>query len=229
MENVASFALLLAFVLAVYTFTASVLGALRRKERLQYSAYRATVAIFALVTFAAGSLVYALLTDDFRLVSVAGHSNRALPWFYKITALWSGQEGSLLLWSWMLAGYSVVAVWPNREKHRPMMAYVVATLAFVQGFFLTLNVFIANPFRLFAMNVDSQMVVRGPLDGNGLNPLLQHPAMAIHPPMLYLGYVGFTIPFAFALAALVGRYPGEKWIHLTRRWTMVAWGFQSLG
>ena len=153
MENVASFALLLAFILTLYAFAASVMGALRRKERLQYSAYRAMVAICGLVTVAVGCLVYALLTDDFRLIAVAGHSNRALPWYYKITALWSGQEGSLLFWSWLLAGYGARAVWLNREKHRTMMPYVVATLAFVQGFFLTLNVFIANPFRLFAMNV----------------------------------------------------------------------------
>ncbi|OFW23161.1 MAG: cytochrome C biogenesis protein [Acidobacteria bacterium RIFCSPLOWO2_02_FULL_59_13] len=229
MESVASFALLLAFVLTLYAFAASVLGAMRRKELLQYSSYRATAAVCALVTVAIGCLAYALLTDDFRIAYVAGHSNRALPWYYKITALWSGQEGSLLFWSWLLSAYGMLAVWLNREKHRAMMPYVVATLAFVQGFFLTLNVFIANPFQLFAMNVGGQMVVRGPLDGNGLNPLLQYPAMAIHPPLLYLGYVGFTVPFAFALATLLTQQAGEKWLVTTRRWTMVAWLFLTMG
>ena len=229
MESIASFALLLALVLAAYAIAASIGGALRQKPRLQYSAYRATAAIWVLVTVATGCLVYSLLADDFRLVSVAGHSNRALPWYYKITALWSGQEGSLLFWSWLLAGYSVAAVWLNREKHRPMMPYVVAALMVVQGFFLILNVFVAPPFQLLAINEGGQMVVSGPLDGNGLNPLLQYPAMAIHPPMLYLGYVGFSVPFAFALATLITRQAGEKWIETTRRWTMLAWLFLSMG
>ncbi|MBI4459770.1 MAG: cytochrome c biogenesis protein CcsA, partial [Acidobacteria bacterium] len=229
MENVASFSLVLALVLAAYAVAASLAGALLEKPRLQYSAYRATMAIWILVSVAAGGLVYALLSDDFRLVAVAGHSNRAMPWFYKITALWSGQEGSLLFWSWLLAGYSAAAVWLNREKHRSMMPYAVATLMVVQGFFLILNVFVAPPFQLLAMNEAGQMVVRAPLDGNGLNPLLQYPAMAIHPPMLYLGYVGFSVPFAFALATLITRQAGEKWIETTRHWTMLAWLFLSIG
>ena len=136
MENVASFALMLAFVLAVYTLVAAVLGIHLQKERLQYSAYRGTVAIWVLVTVAIGLLIYGMMTNDFRLAAVAGHSNRALPWYYKITALWSGQEGSLLFWSWLLAGYTMVAVLLNREKHRSMMPYAVATLEVVQGFFL---------------------------------------------------------------------------------------------
>ena len=229
METVASFSLLLAFVLVFYAFGASVFGAFGEKDRLQYTAYRATAAICILITVATGCLVYALLTDDFRLVYVAGHSNRALPWYYKITSLWSGQEGSLLFWSWLLAGYGMLAVWLNREKHRSMMPYVVATLMVVQGFFLTLNIFIANPFKLLALNQGGQMLIRGPLDGNGLNPLLQYPAMAIHPPLLYLGYVGFTVPFAFAIATLITRQAGEKWIATTRRWTMAAWLFLFLG
>ncbi|MBI3895333.1 MAG: cytochrome c biogenesis protein CcsA, partial [Acidobacteria bacterium] len=229
MENIASFALVLALVLAAYAVAASLVGLWRQKPRLQYSAYRATTAIWVLVTLATGCLVYALLTGDFRLVSVASHSNRAMPWYYKITALWSGQEGSLLFWSWLLAGYSAIAVWLNREKHRPMMPYVVASLMVVQGFFLILNVFVAPPFQLFAMNQGGQMIVQGPLDGNGLNPLLQYPAMAIHPPMLYLGYVGFTVPFAFALATLITQQAGEKWIETTRYWTMLAWLFLSMG
>jgi cytochrome c-type biogenesis protein CcmF len=134
-----------------------------------------------------------------------------------------------LLWSWILSGYAMVAVWLNREKHRAMMPYVVATLAVVQTFFLVLNVFIANPFQLFASNQGGAMVVQGPLDGNGLNPLLQYPAMAIHPPMLYLGYVGFTVPFAFAMATLITRQAGERWIETTRRWTMATWLFLSIG
>src|SRR3990172_7892250 len=229
MENVASFALMLAFVLAMYALVASVVGIQRQKERLQYSAYRATVAIWVLVTVAIGYLVYAMMTNDFRLAAVAGHSNRALPWYYNITALWSGQEGSLLFWSWLLAGYSMVAVQLNRERHRSMMPYAVATLMVVQGFFLVLNNFVANPFQLLAFNQGGAMVVQGPLDGQGLNPLLQYPAMAVHPPLLYLGYVGFAVPFAFAMATLITRQAGEKWIQTTRRWTMITWLFLSMG
>jgi len=220
---------MLAFVLAVYALLASIIGIRRQKERLQYSAYRATAAIWALVTVAMGVLIYSTMTNDFRLAAVAGHSNRALPWYYKITALWSGQEGSLLFWSWILASYGMVAVVLNRERHRSMMPYAVAVLMVVQGFFLTLNNFVANPFQLLALNQGGEMLVQSPLDGNGLNPLLQYPAMAIHPPMLYLGFVGFTVPFAFAMATLITRQAGDKWLETTRRWTMAAWLFLSIG
>ncbi len=229
MENIGSFALILAFLLTLYAIAASILGVLQKKERLQYSAYRATGAIWALVTLAVGCLLYALLTDDYRVAYAAGHSNRALPWVYKISSLWSGQEGSLLFWSFLLSTYSMIAVRLNREKHRDMMPYVTATLMVVLGFFLLMNVFVVSPFKLLAMNQGGQMVVSGPIDGNGLNPLLQYPAMAIHPPMLYLGYVGFTVPFAFALATLITKQAGERWIATTRRWTMVTWMFQSMG
>ena len=220
---------MLAFVLAVYAFIASVVGIRQQKDRLQYSAYRAVVAVGVLVTIATGILLYALMSNDFRFAAVAGHSNRALPWYYKLTALWSGQEGSLLFWSWLLACYCMVAVLLNRERHRSMMPYAVAVLMVVQGFFLILNNFVANPFQLLALNQGGQMIVQGPLDGSGLNPLLQYPAMAIHPPLLYLGFVGFTVPFAFAMATLITRQAGDKWIETTRRWTMVAWLFLSMG
>jgi cytochrome c-type biogenesis protein CcmF len=229
MENVGSFSLMLAFVLAVYAFVASIVGITRQKERLQYSAYRAVISVGFLVTVATGTLLYSLMANDFRLAAVAGHSNRSLPWFYKLTALWSGQEGSLLFWSWLLSCYGTVAVVLNRERHRSMMPYAVAVLMVVQGFFLILNNFIANPFQLLALNEGGRMIVQGPLDGNGLNPLLQYPAMAVHPPLLYLGFVGFTVPFAFAMATLITRQAGDKWIETTRRWTMVAWLLLSMG
>ncbi len=228
-ENLGSFTLILAFVLTVYAVGASLLGVLRKNERLQFSAYRATGVIWVLVTIAIGALIYALQTNDYRLAYVAGHSNTALPWYYKMTSLWSGQEGSLLFWSWLLSTYSMVAVHLNREKHRDMMPYVVTTLMVVLGFFLTMNAFVVSPFQELAMNQGGQMVVRGPVDGNGLNPLLQYPAMAIHPVMIYLGFVGFTVPYAFAMATLITKQAGEKWIATTRRWTMVTWLFQSMG
>src|SRR5581483_8684877 len=152
-------------------------------------------------------LVYALVGGDFRFAYVAEHSNRSMPLVYKFTAWWGGQEGSLLFWSWLLSTYAAVVVFTNRRKHRDMMPYVVGVMATVQTFFLVLNNFIANAFQMLATD---KLIVAVP-DGNGLSPLLQYPAMAIHPPMLYLGYVGFTIPFAFAIGSLITRQPGEGW------------------
>src|SRR3989454_398024 len=188
------------------------------------------MAVCVLITLAMGSLVYLFLTDNFSLAYVVGHSNRDLPTFYKFAALWSGQEGSLLFWSWLLSIYVFSVLYSYRAKHPELMPYVGVVLASVQLFFLILNVFIASPFKVLgALGPGGAMQVITQADGKGLTPLLQYPEMVIHPPMLYSGYTGFTIPFAFALAALLGRYPGEKWIHITRKWTMIAWCFQSAG
>src|SRR5208283_2270975 len=181
---------------------------------------RAGIATFAAVVLAGIVLVVAAFNDDFSIAYIFHHSNRALPAAYKFAVLWSGQEGSLLFWSLLLAGYGFVLRLRYKTDQR-LFAYASVIIASVQVFFLLILNFAAHPFA----------VMQGalPADGNGLNPLLQYPEMVIHPPMLYLGYVGFTVPFAFALAALIMRYPGEKWIHITRRWTMVTWGFLSLG
>jgi len=225
-----SFALLLALLAAVYAFVAGIFGIITRRTLLTKSAQHAGMAVFGLVTLAVASLEYFFFTNDFSLAYVAEHSNSALPWFYKFAALWSGQEGSLLWWSWLLSIYAFLALFLNRKRHPELMPYVGVTLAGVQIFFLILNNFVAAPFKVLgSMDPAGAMHVARISEGSGLNPLLQYPEMVIHPPMLYLGYTGFTIPFAFALAALLGRYPGEKWIHITRRWTMVAWCFQGIG
>jgi cytochrome c-type biogenesis protein CcmF len=225
-----SFALLLAFLAAVYAFGAGIAGILTRRALLTKSARNAGMAVFGLVTLAVASLEYFFFTDNFSLAYVASHSNRALPAFYKFAALWAGQEGSLLWWSWLLSVYAFLALFLNRKRHPELMPYVGVTLAGVQIFFLTLNNFVATPFKVLGgANAAGVMHVARLSEGTGLTPLLQYPEMVIHPPMLYLGYTGFTVPFAFALAALLARYPGEKWIHITRRWTMVAWCFQTVG
>ncbi len=230
MDIFGSFALLLALLAAVYAFVAGIVGIVTRRTVLTKSARNAGMAVFGLVTLAVASLEYFFFTDNFTMAYVAEHSNRALPLFYKFAALWSGQEGSLLFWSWLLSIYAFSALFLNRKKHPELMPYVGVVLAGVQTFFLTLNNFVATPFNVLASaNSSGVFHLARVTEGNGLNPLLQYPEMVIHPPMLYLGYTGFTIPFAFALAALLGRYPGEKWIHITRRWTMVAWCFQSIG
>ena len=230
MDIFGSFALLLALLAAVYAFVTGIVGIFTRRAILTKSARNAGMAVFGLVTLAVASLEYFFFTDNFSMAYVAEHSNHALPLFYKFAALWSGQEGSLLFWSWLLSIYAFSALFLNRKKHPELMPYVGVVLAGVQTFFLILNNFVATPFAVLASANSTGVFHLARLsEGNGLNPLLQYPEMVIHPPMLYLGYTGFTIPFAFGLAALLGRYPGEKWIHITRRWTMVAWCFQSVG
>ena len=230
MDIFGSFALLLALVAAVYAFVAGIAGIITRRPLLIKSARNAGMAVCVLVALAVATLEYFLQTDNFSLAYVAAHSNTALPWYYKLAALWSGQEGSLLWWTFLLSIYVFFALFLNRKRHPELMPYVGVILAGVQIFFLTLNNFIESPFRILgAADGTGVMHMARIAEGSGLNPLLQYPEMVIHPPMLYSGYTGFTIPFAFALAALLGRYPGEKWIHITRRWTMVAWTFQTIG
>ncbi len=230
MPEFGSFALLLSLVLSAYTLVFGGVALWRQRvagdggdaaaDRLGETARRAGLASFIAVSGAAFALVWASYTNDFSVQYILHHTNRALHPAYKFSALWSGQEGSLLLWAWLLATYGFVL----RLKHRVdvrLSAYASTILAGVQVFFLLLLNFAAPPFA----------IEPGPVaqDGFGLNPLLQYPEMVIHPPMLYLGYVGFAVPFAFALGALMMRYPGEKWIHITRRWTMVTWLFLTCG
>jgi len=225
-----SYALLLAFLCVLYAIGGGIGAVVTRRPLIIKSARNAGFAACALIWVGFASLVYLFFTDDFSVAYVAQHSNRNLSTFFKLPAVWSGQEGSLLFWSFLLSIYVFSALFTYRGKHPELMPYVGIVLASVQGFFLILNNFVASPFRIFAaQGADGILHLAAQADGRGLNPLLQYPEMAIHPPNLYSGYTGFTIPFAFALAALLGRYPGEKWIHLTRRWTMIAWCFQSIG
>ncbi len=229
MPELGSFALLLALVLSGYTLCAGAL-ALRQlstgrsgrisPERLAETARRSGIASFFAVSVAAFALLWAAFTNDFSVAYILHHSNRALPGAYKFAALWSGQEGSLLLWAWLLTAYGLVLRLRHKVDVR-LTAFASTILAGIQLFFLLLLNFAATPFSLVGGTI--------PPDGFGLNPLLQYPEMVIHPPMLYLGYVGFSVPFAFALGALMMRYPGEKWIYITRRWTMVTWLFLTCG
>jgi cytochrome c-type biogenesis protein CcmF len=225
MENVGALAVLLAFCISLYAIVASVAGRLRNKPFLVLSGERALLAVWVLISTAAGILIYSLMTGDMRMAYVASHTNRAMPLFYKFSAWWGGQEGSLLFWSWILSTYGAVVVLTGKGKHRVLMPWVVAILSTVQLFFLTLNAFVVSPFQVLALD----KVVTSVPDGMGLNPLLQYWAMVIHPPMLYLGYVGFAVPFAFAMASLISKAPGDSWIHTTRRWTIVTWLFQGTG
>ena len=223
MSQIGSYALLLALTLSAYSFLAGSLALARPgagSERLGETARRAGIAVFAMVFLASVVLVVSAFQDNFSIAYIFHHSNRDLPAPYKFATLWSGQEGSLLFWSLLLGTYGLVLRLRYKTDAR-LFAYASVIIAAVQVFFLLLLNFAAHPFALLQGSI--------PQDGNGLNPLLQYPEMVIHPPMLYLGYVGFTIPFAFALGALIMRYPGERWIHITRRWTMVTWGFLTVG
>src|SRR5580704_9505316 len=223
MSQIGSFALLLALALCAYSFLAGILALVNKgpgSERLGETARRAGIASFALVFLAAMILVVAAFENDFSIAYVFHHSNRDLPAPYKFATLWSGQEGSLLFWALLLSAYGLVLRLRYKTDIR-LFACASVIIGVVQVFFLLLLTFAARPFAVMQGSL--------PADGNGLNPLLQYPEMVIHPPMLYLGYVGFTVPFAFALAALIMRYPGEKWIHITRRWTMVTWGLLTCG
>jgi cytochrome c-type biogenesis protein CcmF len=230
MDVFGSFALLLAFVCAVYALFGGIAAIATRHPLLIKSTRQAGMATCILIFLATFSLEYLFFSDNFASAYVVSHSNRDLSTFYKVAALWSGQEGSLLFWSFLLSIYVLSVLVVYRNKNGELMPYVGVVLAGVQIFFLTLNNFVASPFKMLG-NVSASGAIEPfvRMDGNGLNPLLQYPEMVIHPPNLYSGYTGFTIPFAFALAALLARYPGEKWIHLTRKWTMIAWCFQSCG
>ena len=253
MAQIGSFALLIALALSVYSFAAGIVALVLRNpasdgraqrgakdldrssdsfwsfliaglrqasDRIAETARRAGLMVFVAVLLAAAVLVIAAFNNDFRIAYIFHHSNRDLDAKYKFATLWSGQEGSLVFWSLLLSGYAFVLRLRYKTDPR-LFAYASVVLAGVQIFFLSLVNFAANPFGL----------LEGPLraDGSGLNPLLQYTEMVIHPPMLYLGYVGTTVPFAFALGALIMKYPGDKWIHITRRWTMVTWGLLTCG
>jgi cytochrome c-type biogenesis protein CcmF len=228
MPDFGSFTLLLALALSVYTLVVGGIALWRGRAtagnegagRLGETARRAGIGSFVALTCAAFALVWASFTNDYSVSYILHHTNKDLNTAYKFSALWSGQEGSLLLWAWLLSAYGFVLRMRHKVDVR-LSAFASTILAGIQVFFLLLLNFAAPPFA----------IQPGPVaqDGFGLNPLLQYPEMVIHPPMLYLGYVGFSVPFAFALGALMMRYPGEKWIHITRRWTMVTWLFLTCG
>jgi cytochrome c-type biogenesis protein CcmF len=211
-------ALLLSLGLVVYALVAGSLAAWQRKRRLAVSAQNALIASLGSTLVAAGILWAALARRDFSFAYVADHISRHVPLGYRLSAFWGGQEGSLLLWLLILSAYAALAVWLNRRT-RELIAWVVPVLAGVATFFAFMLCFVSSPF-------DVQVA---PADGAGMVPSLQNPYMLAHPPLLYLGYVGLTIPFAFAMGALLAKRTDERWIVVTRRWTLSAWTFLGVG
>jgi cytochrome c-type biogenesis protein CcmF len=214
---IGSASVLLAFALALYALVTGLLGAVRRDARLQTSARFAAVAVFLAMTIAVVVMEVALLNDDFSIRYVAGHSSIASPVWVKVVTMWAALEGSILLWGWLLTGYTaVLAIVAPNNVLRP---WALVIMQGVQLFFIGVTAIVANPFTLMAVV---------PLDGPGPNPLLQnHWMMAVHPILMYLGFVGLTVPFAYAMAALITRRPGVDWMTQTRRWTLTGWGFLS--
>ncbi len=213
-------ALLLALAAAVYALVMAVGSRRNGRRAWQESAERGVYAVFALTTLAILTMWAALLTDAFELRNVAEYSSSTLGAGYKLSALWGSQAGSLLLWAWIFSGFASLAVYTNRNRNRELMPVVVAVLMVVGIFFLSLLSFVTSPFETLAAV---------PAEGRGLNPLLQNFYMQIHPPLLYLGYVGLSIPFAFAMAALVTRKLDTGWIQSIRRWTIFSWLFLAIG
>ena len=210
-------ALLLSFGLVAYALVAGSYAAWRRKRRLAVSAQNALLAAFGTTLVAALVLWSALARRDFSFVYVSDHISRELPIGYALAAFWGGQEGSLLLWLLVLTGYGALAVWLNRKQD--FVAWVTPVIAAVAVFFSMMLVFVSTPFA----------TAPAPADGAGMTPSLQNPYMLAHPPFLYLGYVGLTIPFAFAMGALLSKRTDERWIVATRRWTLAAWTFLGVG
>jgi cytochrome c-type biogenesis protein CcmF len=230
MANFGDFCLLFALCLSLYALFAALLGASQKQDRMVRSAERAAYASAGSIALALFALVYVLLADDFSVSHAANNSSRELPVFYKIAAVWGGHDGSMLLWVFFTACFCALVIYQNRSRYRDMMPYVLAVLMVNLSFFLCLNLFLSNPFdQLMQVFTDGTLQPYVPADGRGLNPLLQYWAMVIHPPILYLGFIGFVVPFAFAIAALITRQLGDTWIRTTRRWTLLTWLLLGIG
>ena len=212
--------ILLALFAALCGIVSPILAARSDQERyLDFSRY-AIFAQFVLVTLAAASLIYGLIATDFSIKYVAFNTTRATPIYYRVTGLWGALEGSLLLWEWILIIFSGVTAWIYRGRHRETLPWVIMIFSIVSTFFLVVLAFLSNPFESLSPV---------PADGRGLNPLLEDANMMTHPPLLYTGFVGLTVPYAFAMAALITGKLDEAWIVSTRRWTIIAWFFLTAG
>jgi len=237
--NIGYFVLVMTFVLALYGAAAAAVGALRQRPALVESGRHAMLLTFPLISLSALSIIALLVTGHYEVEYVASVTSNTMPIYLRVTALWGGQAGSLVFWSWLMSAFASAVGLRKWSRDRELLPWVVVVTMVTLAFFLGMVVFFENPFaRLWLTNAGQQVtamfqpsgtVPLVPSDGQGLNPLLRHPGMVIHPPMLYLGFVSFVVPFAFAIAALVTGRSDDRWIRITRRWTLVAWLFLSLG
>ena len=221
MASLGYYLLLAAFVVCAYAAAISVGGARRRSRALIESGIGAFYLVTAIMAAASAVIVYAFVTGDYSIKYVQRYSDSTQPLFYKLTSYWGGLDGSIMFWVSLLSVFGAVAVYVNRERHRELIPYVVAVISVVEMFFLFLMIVHNNPFSTY--------LTQNPTDGAGLNPLLQNFYMVIHPPTMYSGFVGLTIPYAFGMAALITGHLDDSWLRAVRRWTMIAWLFLSIG
>src|SRR5437867_6189243 len=220
MTVLGNLALWVAFLVGIWGALTGFAGGLLGRADLQQSARHAVFAMCAALVTAVFALEWALFHHDFNVEYVAAYTSRNLPIFYTWSALYAGQKGSLLFWASVLSVFGSLALTFTSRRHAPLLPYVAGVVCAVAAFFVTVMLFAANPFARLAFT---------PLDGNGLNPQLQNPGMVFHPPMLYLGYISMTIPYAFAMAALLSRRLDTDWLVAIRKWTLVSWLFLSIG
>jgi cytochrome c-type biogenesis protein CcmF len=230
--------LVVTFLVTLYSVIAAVYGEFGKSAALVESARRAMLLTWPLLTLTSGVLIYLLVNNHYEVKFVYEVTSRSMPTYLKVTAWWGGQAGSLLFWSWLMSAFTSLVTLRKWDRDREFLPWVLVVAGVTMAFFLMLNVFFENPFAKFYQTFDgvNPYTIRPangipftPQDGRGLNPLLRHPGMIIHPPMLYLGFVSFVIPYAFALAALITGRTDDRWIRLTRRWTLWAWLFLSFG
>jgi cytochrome c-type biogenesis protein CcmF len=231
--------LLVTFLSVVYAIGATAYGEIKKSAAFVESARRAMLLTWPLITFSALILIYLLVNNHYELEYVYQVTSRSMPFYLKVTALWGGQSGSLLFWSWLMSAFASIVMVRKWDRDREFLPWVILVSAITLAFFLGMVIFFENPFNRFWQANNGEIAVKmfapsgatafTPDDGRGLNPFLRHPGMIIHPPLLYLGFVSFVIPFAFAIAALATGRTDDRWIRITRRWTLVAWLFLSLG
>ncbi len=209
-----------AFILSILQATAPWLAGRLNAPALARSGVMASYIVLVLMSIGGATLIHAFVISDFTVLYVASHSNKELPLLYKVTALWGGHEGSLFLWAWILSAFTTLLAIQGKRLFPMRLPVLLSVQAFLLLGFLGLILFLSNPF---------ERLLPGALIGRDLNPLLQDPGMAFHPPMLYLGYVGFSIPFAFAMTAMLTRWETTLWIGLIRRWSLFAWTMLTIG
>lgn len=231
--------LILTLIVTIYGAVSAIIGVSRKDQRWVDSARYASLLIFPLLTLVVIAILYLIITGHYEVAYVYSVSSSVTPIYLKLTALWGGQAGSLIFWSWLMSAFTSAVMLRKWNRDREFLPWVIVVTLVTLVFFLSMSIFFENPFNRFWATpmgdrieamfppVGSELLF--PADGRGLNPLLRHPGMIIHPPMLYLGFVSFVIPFAFAIAALITGRSDDRWIRITRRWTLVAWLFLTIG
>jgi cytochrome c-type biogenesis protein CcmF len=230
--------LIVTFLVTLYSVFTAIYGERTKNPAMVESARRAMLLTWPLLTLTAGILIYLLISNHYEVQFVYQVTSRSMPTYLKITAWWGGQSGSLLFWSWLMSAFASLVTLRKWDRDREFLPWVIVVASVTMAFFIGMNVFFENPFAQLYQTFDgisahtfqpANSILYTPDDGQGLNPLLRHPGMVIHPPMLYLGFVSFVIPYAFAIAALITGRTDDRWIRLTRRWALWAWLFLSCG